>query len=799
MLDRYHHKLLLFGCLACLLVTVVNGDGRVFVLDVRNSSGLQGFRDAKQACSSQHGRLASVEELRHAVVECFFSPCTRGWLYGGSVGTTVCDVVGGVLKAIEVRIENATEDAAHLDAFCIKGEDEPCGDPPAFPNAHLHSHSGSEMGDELLYTCVPGYVMPSGQTTFSLLCDSCREWYGLVQICVKEEAESHTDYEDKFTDSYVETERHPETPVEAHGSVHEEVHGAAYPHGERSVEQQETSFRGKAEEDHQGKKRKVGGEVADHGKTFEGASVEGEKNKERAVEDFIGHQTWEQERTEVVKTDRVEATEAPVSLLSQKHMFWFPSETFQEEEPQVFTNPATQTTLRTSGAQSEESNEHTSQERPYHQRPVDVDIPDHERDDFDDPDTSRHDDQDDIHEDGHQDQDDGDSYQEEDHDDNERRPAQHEELDRWESHENYDDHKEHYDMGEHEEDRDRIHYGSKEYDDGDDTYDEHKSHEDHGDDHDDHNGEHHDVSEEHLDHDDHDDGDKHYDDNHYVDPDDHDDREHKDTESYDDHNSREDDSRQHVIFSVVSDEHQNVSQRGAERKSTTDDAWLDGYPVDLEDGDSTTEKVRPEDKDRRRFVKTTPRPNEVEIHRPAPYTSSPEEHESPTTVHEFEVGVLEKLWPDSIRTPTPDHLEPSDSPSYSKTGDYSTQQAVPTDSWMGDLTEQPFLDHGPNPPVRKDGFMLNLPGETGERGELEGEKGETICVDGDCPPHPPSSSSRGPTVAAIIVAICAVATAVIVAVWCYRRQQQKSSAYEMNGKGQSQTRQGQQIEMQQKV
>lgn len=610
-----------------------------------------------------------------------------------------------------------------------------------------------------------------------------------------EEAEGHTDYEDKFTDSYVETERRPETPAEAHGNVHVEVYGAANPHGERSVEQQETSFRAKAEEDHQDRKHKMGGEVADHGKTFEG-----EKNKERAVEDFTGHRTWEQERTEVVKTDRVEATEAPVSLLSQKHMFWFPSETFQEEEPQVFTNPATQTTLRTSGAQSEESTEHESQERSYHQHPVD--IPDHERDDFDDPDTSRHDDHDDVHENDHQNQDDGDSRQDEDHDGNEKQPAQHEELDRQESHENYDDHKEHYDMGEHEEDHDHIHYDSKEYDDGDDKHDEHKSHEDHGDDH---NGEHHDVSEEHLDRDDlddpddHDDGDVHYDHNHYVDPDDHDDLEHKDTESYDDHDSREDDSRRRVIFSVVSDEHQNVTQRGAEKKSTTDDAWLDGYPVVLEDGDSTTEKVRPEDKDRRRFVKTTPRPNEVDIRRPAPYTSSPKEHESPTILREFEGGVLEELWPDSIRTPALDRLEPSDSPSYSKTGGYSTQQAVPTDSWMGYLTEQPFIDHGPNPPVRKDGFVLNLPGETGERGELEGEKGETICMDDDCPPHPPSPSSRGPTVAAIIVAICAIATAVVVAVWCYRRQQQKSSAYEMNGKGQSQPRQGQQMEMQQKV
>lgn len=72
-----------------------------------------------------------------------------------------------------------------IASLCFLLTDVPCGDPPSFPNARLQDHSGFEMGDELLYTCVPGYVMPSGQGAFSLLCDSCGEWYGLVQICVK--------------------------------------------------------------------------------------------------------------------------------------------------------------------------------------------------------------------------------------------------------------------------------------------------------------------------------------------------------------------------------------------------------------------------------------------------------------------------------------------------------------------------------------------------------------------------------------------------------------------------------------
>ncbi|XP_069032805.1 sushi domain-containing protein 5 [Embiotoca jacksoni] len=823
---------LLFGCLACLLLTsVVNADGRVFVLDLRNSSSLQGFRDAEQACASQHAHLASAEELRHAVVECFFSPCTRGWLYGGTVGTTVCNVVGSALKAVDVRIENATEDAAHLDAFCIKDKGVPCGDPPSFPNARLHGHAGFEMGDELLYTCVPGYVMPSGDTAFSLMCDSCGEWYGQVQNCVKDETESHVDYEDKFTDSYGQTKLHNERPEEAHGEVYEEVYGAAHADGKRSQEQQETTFSIKVEEEHQGQ-HEVEERVTDHGRKFDG-SVEGQQIEERAVEDFIGHPGGEQVRREEVKTDGAAATEAPVSLLSPKHLFWFPSENFQEEGNPVSTNPVTRTTQKASGAQSEESKEHESQET-HHQHPVGADAHDHERDSYDDHDNddqddhdnNRHDDQG-IHEDSHyDDQDDGD----EDPDDDVKHPAQHDNLHRQEHHENHDDRDDHYDMGEHEGDRDRVRYGSQDYDDRHDTYNEHESYEEHEDVTDDHDDEEHpDGSEEHPDPDEHDDGEEHYDldendnNSHYTDGDDHDDHddhedhEHKDDESYDDHDGHEgDDGHQHVIFSIATEEHQNVTQRGGGGggKATTDETWLDGYPVsqeETENSDSTTERVRPEESERGSVVKTTDRPNEVEVRRPGPYTSSPEERESPTSGPELDQGGVDDVWPGFNQThvPSPDRLEPSDSPSYSDTLDYDTQQAAPTHSWLGDLTEHPFLDHGPAPPVHDDDDVFaggmeehiehNLSGETGERGEAEGEMGETICAGEDCPPRPPSSSGRGPTVAAIIVAMCAVAIAVIVGVWCYRRQQQKSSVYEMNGKGQSQTRQGQQIEMQQKV
>nr|XP_020462453.1 sushi domain-containing protein 5 [Monopterus albus] len=811
MLDRCNQIILslLFGCLACLVVTsVVNAGVRVFVLELRNSSGLQGFREAERACTSLHTRLASAEELRYAVLECFFSPCTRGWLYEGTVGTTVCNTVGSALKAVDVRTENATEDTAQLDAFCIRDK-EACGDPPSFPNAHLQGHTGFGIGDELLYMCVPGYVMPSGDNTFRLLCDSCGEWYGLVQVCIKDEAEGHVDYEDKLIDSYGEVEHHSERPEDAHGQVYEEEHEAAYPESNMSQKQQETSFSVEGEEKHG--EHKVREQV--NGRKSAGTVERGEKGEHEAVEDFTGRPRWEQERREMVRTSAAAVTEAPVSLLSQKHMFWFPSETFQEGGHPVSSNPVTETTQRVSGTQSEESKEQENQERHHHQHPVDVD--DHDHDSYDDHDTrDRHD-----HDDSRHDNiDDHDSHQDEDdHDDHVEHyiPAQHDDLNRRDYHQKHaSDHDDHYDMGEREDDGVRL--SSQEYDNRDVTYDKHESYEDHKDVTDDRGDDDRELphgSEEHPDHDNHDDGEEHFDldeDKHDHHTDDH--NSHYDHDRYDDHDSHKDDNNGHqrATFSVATDEHTNVTQKAAGGKATTDETWLDGYPVIPEEADSTTERVGPQDRERGKVVRTTNGPSEGDIHRPIFYTSLPEQPESFTTEPELEHVGEEEVWPGFTATATPstDHPEPSDFPSNSDTLDYDTQQAAPTHSWLGDLTEHPFLNHGPVPTVHDNNILPgvmgehtvhDLTGETGERSEMEGEKGKTICTGGNCPPHPPSSSSQVPTVAAIIVVVCAVAAAIIVGVWCYRRQQQKSSIYEMNGKGQSQSRQGQQIEMQQKV
>lgn len=610
--------------------------------------------------------------------------------------------------------------------------------------------------------------------------------------------------------------------------MYEEVHGAAYPGDKRSREQQEISF--SVEESHQDQhgEHQVGREV-----TVEGAEEDGEE-EERAAEDFIGHPMWEQDGRDDVTDDKAAPTEAPVSLLSQKHLFWFPSEAFQEEGQAVSTHPITEISQRASGVQSEESKENESQESYHHQNPMGPDDHDHEPDTYDDTDDRG------DHDDGnHNDQDDHDSHQDEDdHDDQEKHyiPAQHDDLDRRGHHEKYDDHDDHYDMGEHEEERGHSRYGSQEYDDRDDTHDEHESYEDPEDvteddgDVDDHL-QHPDSAVDHPDHDDHDDGEEHYDheeddNDHYTDPDDlddlddhhdpddpddlndpddnddqhnpddlndpddHDDlddRGHDNHDSYEDHDSHEDvnGSHQHVILSIDRDKRQNITQKVEGGKATTDETWLDGYPVDaaeIENGDSPVESARPEDKG---VVVKTDKPIQVEIHRPSPYTSLPEVHKSSTLEPMLEQGVLEEMWPAFVPTaaPSPGRSQPSDSPS-----DSYSQQPAPTRSWLGDLTEQPYMDQNPAPPAH------NLPGE---RGEMEGEMGETICTGENCPP--PTPPSQGPKVATIIVVVCVIAIAVLVGVWCYRRQQQKSSMYEMNGKGQSHSRPTQQIEMQQKV
>ncbi|NXL64222.1 SUSD5 protein, partial [Chordeiles acutipennis] len=258
--------------------------GKVFALESKNNSQGLDLAEAEKACVDLSARLATAEELKRAVLDCSFAGCTTGWLAGGTTGTIICRKTGSKqqsVKAIDVKIETDAFVNDQYDAFCVKDEDRPCGDPPSFPHTILHGHTGFEMGDELLYVCAQGYVMGNKETAFTLLCNSCGEWYGQVQACVKDETEAHIDYEDNFPDDR-------SIPIVENEHVN----------GKEEIEQEQEQL------------------------SFSKSSEEGTTGITKGVTQDTG--TSE-------KGSRA-PTESPVSLLSQKHWFWFPSEALGEHE-----------------------------------------------------------------------------------------------------------------------------------------------------------------------------------------------------------------------------------------------------------------------------------------------------------------------------------------------------------------------------------------------------------------------------------------------------------------------------------
>ncbi|XP_058410620.1 sushi domain-containing protein 5 [Diceros bicornis minor] len=181
----------------------VRADGKLFVLESQNGSQGLELEAARLSCENRGAHLVSADELQRVVQDCTFAVCTTGWLADGTLGTTVCSKGSGeqqILRAVDVRIESNPVPGGTYNALCIKDEEKPCGDPPSFPHTILQGRTGLEMGDELLYVCAPGHVTGHRETAFTLLCNSCGEWYGQVQACGKDEAEAHIDYEDNFPD-----------------------------------------------------------------------------------------------------------------------------------------------------------------------------------------------------------------------------------------------------------------------------------------------------------------------------------------------------------------------------------------------------------------------------------------------------------------------------------------------------------------------------------------------------------------------------------------------------------------------
>ncbi|XP_025059895.1 sushi domain-containing protein 5 [Alligator sinensis] len=274
-----------------LQMSSVRADGKLFALGSRNSSQGLDLAAAQKSCADLGARLATAEELRRAVLDCSFAVCARGWLADGTIGTMVCSKTGSKqqnVKAIDVKIETDPFLSGRYDALCVKDEDKPCGDPPSFPHTILHGHTGFEMGDELLYVCAQGYIMGNKDTAFTLLCDSCGEWYGQVQACVKDEAEAHIDYEDNFPDDR-------SMPITEH-------------------------------KDDSGKEEREQGQEQDF-------SLSKDIEPERT-----GSNEGVTEAMDSIEKGSKAPTESPVSLLSQKHLFWFPTEAFNNRESEKNTD-----------------------------------------------------------------------------------------------------------------------------------------------------------------------------------------------------------------------------------------------------------------------------------------------------------------------------------------------------------------------------------------------------------------------------------------------------------------------------
>ncbi|XP_035284408.1 sushi domain-containing protein 5 [Anguilla anguilla] len=745
---RNHIFFQLFGCLTCLTITSVRADGRVFLLESGNVTDVGNERLAKGTCSSQGARLASADELRHAVTECSFSVCARGWLAGPSIGTIVCTNVGGGqkgMKVMDVIVENATAVSRHLDVFCIKDKDDPCGDPPSFPHTTLQGHTGFEMGDELLYTCIPGYVMPNGRTAFSLLCDSCGVWYGLVQLCIKDETEAHIDYEDKFPDEThvfkdpeedeegdpegahfsngahdgVELEHAVHRGVEQEGVAHEDLdyegmeqdradHEAAdYGVVQESEPDKDLDYEGVEQKsvaveglDHEGEQQQdvthegIGQEGVEQelgDRPEEVSMTENEAQQEGGVE---GNRDMVEDEVEEVEdsTDRGDqqpttVTDAPVSLLSQKHLFWFPSDTFHEEEaPEDTDEPAA---AETDSVPAEGDN-HIGL-KPSESDTGGVTVP-QELDDFD--------------------------------------------------------------------------------------------------------------------------------------------------------------------VGLPTGQPQNGTRGEAgETITTSDESWLDGYPITQEaeeDGDEG-EKIgstgageeEQEDEEEEEVDPVTDSPNHVEISQPDASSSVPSDdvtqivasptrpvdygikHKpaalTPTSPPENVSSSAEDVEPEL--TTAPSAVEQTEATTTATDGAVAPDFAIldrdaavaPTAPWETTASLYPFLDHLPGPTDQEDVTVPyqdhqesatespdEFPGTSlhDERMESnltqEGTGAKLLptgepCLGDACP----SGVGRGPVIAIIIVAICALIMATALAVWCYKKRQQKSSVYKMNGKGQ--IRHPQQMEMQQKV
>ncbi len=173
------------------------------------------------------------------------------------------------------------------------------------------------------------------------------------------------------------------------------------------------------------------------------------------------------------------------------------------------------------------------------------------------------------------------------------------------------------------------------------------------------------------------------------------------------------------------------------------------------------------------ITEITPSPDDIAVHkRPMLYTPA----SAPESVSTSQGG----LGPENTSTPSgmvhldgqPDYITP-----------------VIKDPW--ETFDDHFLEHIPGHVSTENPENRSVLERGGDHSLDQQERaGEGACAEDPC-----HGSGRGPMIAAIIVGVIAAVVGVVLGVWCYKKWQQKSSHYQLNGTN----RQTQCIELQQTV
>nr|XP_023963856.2 sushi domain-containing protein 5 [Chrysemys picta bellii] len=267
--------------------------------------------------------------------------------------------------------------------------------------------------------------------------------------------------------------------------------------------------------------------------------------------------------------------------------------------------------------------------------------------------------------------------------------------------------------------------------------------------------------------------------------------------------------------------------------TNTDESWLDGYPVTQEavEDDEEEDKVDGSMGTEDDIILTTDQPNHVEVRKadnsnPAPDKDLTQIVAAPTRMRDYGIKEIPL-----VLTPTsaPENVSASkgseDVIRYHPTTSlgFVTQESTTTTTQhdrsnlktatLKTSTTVSPIDHIPYPETEettaystqaattiptREVFTDSLSNEFLEQENLTYGTGEKLlptsepCVGEDCP-----SPNKDPMIAIIVIVLCLLLFASILAVWCFKKRQQKSSVYKLNGKGQARHPQHhQQIEMQ---